>query len=173
MIRQARLTDIPVLRDIEVRAGEPFAAAGMDAVAEDEPLAAEVLEEFVADGRAWVWESDGAGPVGYLIAGTVDGNAHIEQVSVLPGYRGARIGRRLIDRAVRWAAERRLPAITLTTFTEVPWNGPYYQRLGFRYLDRAEETPHLRALRAAEIDHGLDRWPRACMRAEVGAWEYA
>lgn len=173
MIRPAQLADIPVLRDIEVRAAEPFAAAGMDAVAGDEPLPAEVLREFVEDGRAWVREMDGAGPVGYLIVATVDGNAHIEQVSVLPGYRGARIGRHLIDRAFRWAAAHRLPATTLTTFTEVPWNGPYYQRLGFRYLDRAEETPQLRALRAAEIAHGLDRWPRACMRAEVDAWEYA
>ncbi|WP_328391760.1 GNAT family N-acetyltransferase [Nocardia sp. NBC_00416] len=172
MIRDATVADIPVLQDIEVRAGEPFATAGMDAVAGDEPLPARVLGEFVLDGRAWVWDMDGRGAVGYLIASTVDGNAHIDQVSVLPEYRGARIGRRLIDHAVRWAAEHRLPAITLTTFTEVPWNGPYYQRLGFRYLEPAAETPQLRALRTAEIEHGLDQWPRACMWATVETWKY-
>lgn len=172
MIREATAADIPGLRDIEVRAGEPFAAVGMDAVAGDEPLAAEVLGEFVLDGRAWVWVAGGE-PVGYLIVSTVDGNAHIDQVSVLPEYRGRRIGRQLIDRAVRWAAGRGLPAITLTTFTEVAWNGPYYRRLGFRYLDPAAETPGLRAVRAAEIAHGLDRWPRACMTASVAEWEYA
>ncbi|WP_280437581.1 GNAT family N-acetyltransferase [Nocardia carnea] len=172
MIREAIATDIPRLQEIEVRAGEPFAAVGMDAVAGDEPLSAEVLGAFVLDGRAWVWVHGGV-PVGYLIVSVVDGNAHIDQVSVLPGYRGQRIGRRLIDRAVRWAAERGLPAITLTTFTEVAWNGPYYARLGFRYLDAADETPGLRAVRAAEIAHGLDRWPRACMTASVPEWDYA
>ncbi|MFJ1461636.1 hypothetical protein [Nocardia sp. N2S4-5] len=30
-----------------------------------------------------------------------------------------------------------------------------------------EETPGLRALRAAEADHGLDRWPRCCMRRDL------
>ncbi|WP_327147967.1 GNAT family N-acetyltransferase [Nocardia sp. NBC_01329] len=173
MIRSAGAADIPVLQGIEVRAGEPFAAVGMDAVAGDEPLAAEVLGEFVLDGRAWVWEDEARGPVGYLIVSVVDGNAHIDQVSVLPDCRGSGIGRRLIDRAVSWAAEHRLPAITLTTFTEVPWNGPYYRRLGFRYLDPAAETPQLRALRVAEIAHGLDHWPRSCMWAAVGTWEYA
>lgn len=172
MIRAATATDIPRLQDIEVRAGAPFAAVGMAAVAGDEPLPARVLGEFVLDGRAWVWVADTV-PVAYLIVSVVDGNAHIDQVSVLPEYRGQRIGRRLIDRAVRWAAERGLPAITLTTFTEVAWNGPYYARLGFRCLAAAEETPGLRAVRDAEIAHGLDRWPRACMTASVPEWEYA
>ncbi|WP_280401371.1 GNAT family N-acetyltransferase [Nocardia carnea] len=171
MIREATAADIPRLQDIEVRAGRPFAAVGMDAVAGDEPLPEQVLGEFVLDGRAWVWVA-GAEPVGYLIVSILDGNAHIDQVSVLPEFRGQRIGRRLIDRAVRWAAGRGLPAITLTTFTEVAWNGPYYRRLGFRYLRPGEETPGLRAVRAAEAAHGLDRWPRAGMTASVAEWEY-
>ncbi|MFI5715897.1 GNAT family N-acetyltransferase [Nocardia sp. NPDC051750] len=171
MIREATAADIPALQDIEVRAGESFVAAGMAAVAGDEPLTADVLGEFVLDSRAWLWESGGR-PMGYLIASILDGNAHIDQVSVLPECRGQRIGRRLIDCAVRWAADRGLRAITLTTFTEVAWNGPYYERLGFRYLEPAEETPGLRAVRSEEIAHGLDRWPRACMSASVPAWEY-
>lgn len=173
VIRSATVTDIPALREIEVRAGRPFAEAGMAAVADDEPLPVETLGEFVLDARAWVWDPGDGTPVGYLIASVVDGTAHTDQVSVLPELRGSGIGRRLIDRAVRWAGDAGSPAITLTTFTEVPWNGPYYRRLGFRYLDPSEETPRLRALRAAEAAHGLDRWPRACMRAELATWRYA
>ncbi len=60
-----------------------------------------------------------------------------------------------------------VPALTLTTFTEVPWNAPYYARCGFRLLDDAELTPGLREIRAHEAAHGLDRWPRACMLREV------
>jgi hypothetical protein len=49
----------------------------------------------------------------------------------------------------------------------VAWNAPYYERLGFRRLHVAEETDGLRAMRAAERAHGLDRWPRVCMRRDL------
>ncbi|MEU6831289.1 GNAT family N-acetyltransferase [Nocardia beijingensis] len=169
MIRPATPEDLPVLQDIERVAGEPFAEIGMTAVADDEPPSLATLRQFQQAGRAWVWTDDDL-PIGYLVAGVVDGNAHIEQVSVRPEHARRRIGKRLLDRAARWAAAAGLPALTLTTFTEVPWNGPYYERLGFRYLSAGEETPGLVALRAAERAHGLDRWPRACMRAELSTW---
>lgn len=158
-----------MLQDIERAAGEPFAQIGMTTVADDEPPSLATLRQFQQAGRAWVWTDDGMA-IGYLVAAVVDGNAHIEQVSVRPDHARRRIGKRLLDQAARWAAAAGLPAMTLTTFTEVPWNGPYYERLGFRYLSAGEETPGLVALRAAEQAHGLDRWPRACMRAELSAW---
>jgi hypothetical protein len=49
----------------------------------------------------------------------------------------------------------------------VPWNGPYYRRLGFREVPPAEETPGLRRVRAHEAAIGLDRWPRLCMRRDL------
>lgn len=170
MIRAATEDDLPVLREIELAAGKPFADLGMADVAEDEPPSLAVLREFQQAGSAWVYADDSGPPVGYLLAEVVDGNAHIEQVSVDPEYAGRRIGKRLIEHAARWARERNLPALTLTTFTEVPWNGPYYERLGFRYLTAAEETPGLRSVRAAEAAGGLDRWPRACMRVGLDIW---
>ena len=103
-------------------------------------------------------------PVGYLLVDAVDGAAHIEQVSVHPDHARRRIGRALIERAAWWARSRGLGALTLTTYPEVPWNGPYYERLGFSYLAAEEETPGLRAIRKREQARGLDAWPRACMR---------
>ncbi|MFR9751603.1 GNAT family N-acetyltransferase [Nocardia sp. 004] len=169
VIRFATTHDLPVLQDIERAAGTPFAEIGMAMVAEDEPPSLETLRAFQRAGRAWVWTCADR-PVGYLLIDVVDGNAHIDQVSVHPDHAGRRIGKHLIDHAVRWATDAGMRAITLTTFTEVPWNGPYYERLGFRYLSVEEETPGLRAVRATEHAHGLDRWPRACMRAELVAW---
>ncbi|WP_280236572.1 GNAT family N-acetyltransferase [Nocardia cyriacigeorgica] len=170
MIRAAALADLPLLQDIERAAGAPFAGIGMTSVADDEPPSIDTLREFVDADRAWVWADDAGTPVAYVIVAVIDGSAHIEQVSVHPAYAGRRIGRRLIDHAARWASEHGLPALTLTTFTEVGWNGPYYESMGFRYLSADEETPGLRAIRAAEAAHGLDRWPRASMRAQVAGW---
>lgn len=58
----------------------------MAAVADDEPLSVEELASFVADGRAWVSTDEAERPTGYLLVDTVDGCAHIEQVSVHPDY---------------------------------------------------------------------------------------
>ena len=73
----------------------------------------------------------------------------------------------LIEHVAQWARQQGSPALTLTTFTEVAWNAPYYQRLGFRPLADAELTPGLRKIRAEEAAHGLDAWPRIGMRREL------
>jgi hypothetical protein len=53
--------------------------------------------------------------------------------------------------------------MTLTTFCDVPWNGPYYTRLGWSTLRAADLTPELAATRQHERDLGLDEWPRQAM----------
>src|SRR5690349_19549973 len=136
----------------------------MDLVADDDPGSPQELAPYAEDGRAFVAVDAADQPVAYLLVDAVDGAAHIEQVSVDPKYAGRRIGRALIERATTWARAAGLSAITLTTYVEVPWNGPYYERLGFRYLKADDETPGLRAIRERERRHGLDAWPRACMR---------
>jgi GNAT superfamily N-acetyltransferase len=165
VIRLATDEDLPVLRDVERAAGRAFAEIGMTAIAEDEPPSPDTLRAFQRDGRAWVW---GTPPVAYLIACFVDGDVHIEQVSVHPDAAGRGIGRALIEHVAGWAREHGAHALTLTTFAGVPWNAPYYERrCGFRRLADTELGPDLRAVRRAEAEHGLDRWPRVAMRRDL------
>jgi predicted N-acetyltransferase YhbS len=84
-----------------------------------------------------------------------------------PARRG--LGRTLLDHAADQASAAGLPALTLTTFADVPWNAPYYTRCGFRVLHDAEITPGLRAIRHRKAALGLDRWPRVCMRRDTSA----
>jgi ribosomal protein S18 acetylase RimI-like enzyme len=166
-IRPARRSDLPLLQDIERAAGEPFRTLGMSAVSDDEPPPLDLLDDYRRAGRAWVAVESDDRPVGYLIADEVDGAAHVEQVSVHPSAARRGVGRALIDHVADWAGDRQLAALTLTTFSHVPWNAPYYTRLGFRTLTEAELTDGLRKIRAEEAEHGLDRWPRVCMRREL------
>lgn len=55
-------------------------------------------------------------------------------------------------------------ALTLTTFADVPWNAPYYARLGFEAVPPERLTPGLRAVRDHEATVGLDAWRRVAMR---------
>ena len=162
-IRLATTEDVPLLPDIERAAGHMFADIGMPEVAADAPLALEVLGAYARDGRAWVSVDADDRAVAYLVADVVDGRTHIEQVSVDPSWSGRGLGRRLIDHAQQWAKDRAHDAVTLTTFADVPFNAPYYERCGFRVMEDSEITPGLRRIREAEAALGLDRWPRVCM----------
>ena len=107
-------------------------------------------------------------PVGYVVVDVVDGDAHIEQVSVLPHDQGQGVGRALMDVVEQWGRETGRPAITLTTFIDVPWNAPLYLHLGFDVLAESEIGPELRSLVAEEAAHGLDPETRVCMRRFLG-----
>lgn len=169
-IRPAEPADLPVLQDLEVEAGRMFRTLGMDAVAEDEPADLATLERFRTAGGAWVLGTEpGERVAAYLLSEVVDGALHIEQVSTHPKAAGRGAGLQLIEHAAVRAREAGLPALTLTTFREVPWNAPYYARLGFRPVEEDRLTPGLREIRAHEAALGLDRWPRLVMRRPVPA----
>jgi len=55
----------------------------------------------------------------------------------------------------------------LTTFTNVAWNRPWYEHLGFVVLGDDQIGPQLRAVREVETQHGLDPAERVCMRLEL------
>lgn len=176
-IRSARRSDLRLLQDIERAAGEPFRTLGMHSVADDDPPPLDLLESYRRAGRCWVatgplaatdpLAAAGDRPLGYVIADPVDGALHIEQISVDPVAARRGIGRTLIDRLAALAPGQGLTALTLTTFSEVPWNAPYYSRIGFRVLHGHELTDGLRTIRGEEAQHGLDRWPRVCMRRDL------
>ncbi|RKN09081.1 GNAT family N-acetyltransferase [Streptomyces radicis] len=163
-VRETRLTELESLRDIERAAGEPFRAIGMGGIADDEPPGVGELARFVRAGLSWVMAGSGDRPVAYLVADPVDGGLHIEQVSVHPANARRGLGRSLIEHAAAHATGRGLAALTLTTFAEVPWNAPYYERCGFAVLEASALTEGLRAVVARETAAGLGRWPRVCMR---------
>jgi GNAT superfamily N-acetyltransferase len=167
VIRLARLDDVPQLQELERAAGEAFRQLEMDSVADDDPPSTEDLTARQHDGRAWVVADQDDRPIAYLLVGQVDQDAHIEQVSVHPGHARRGLGRALIDQADAWAATHGLEGLTLTTFADVPWNAPYYARLGFRTLAADEMTAGLQDIRAQEAAVGLDAWPRVTMRRSV------
>ncbi|WP_024819105.1 GNAT family N-acetyltransferase [Arthrobacter sp. 31Y] len=163
MIRLAHAEDLLILQGIERAAGEAFRALGMDSVADDEPLTVNELNSYAAAGRAWVSVDGLDYPVAYLLADVVDGDGHVEQVSVHPEQAHQGLGRELLHAARVWARGHGMQRQTLSTFRDVPWNAPYYRRLGFEVLDAGSWGPQLSHLMEHEAELGLTRWPRVAM----------
>ena len=166
-IRPARRDELPALRAIESDAGSQFALVDMPAIAADEPPAIAVLEAYHRCGRAWVAVDSGDSPVAYLLSSSVDGAAHIDQLSVATASAHQRIGAGLIEHLARIAATEDLLMLTLTTFRDVPWNAPYYTRLGFSVIQPADYGPELRSLIAHEQSAIPSDAPRVAMRRKV------
>ncbi|ROR35231.1 GNAT family N-acetyltransferase [Kitasatospora cineracea] len=167
-VRPAAPADLPHLPALQLAAGQVFHTVGMSAVADHPPPAAAEFAPHQRLGLLWV-AADGDRLAGFVLARPLGGCAHVEQLSVHPSYAGRRLGGRLIDRVAGWAAGRRMPALTLSTFRSVPWNAPYYLRLGFREVPPAGLTPALRELLGEEAAFGLDPADRVCMRRPVHA----
>jgi GNAT superfamily N-acetyltransferase len=159
IIRVATMPELPLLLEIERASGEIFRDIGMPEIADDAPTPVETLAHH------HVWVAEDLEPVAFAVATVIDGCAHIEQVSVHPSHARLGIGRRLLDHIASWAAAQGLSALTLTTFRDVPWNAPYYERIGFRPL--TDLTPGLAAVIAAETARGLDPATRVCMRRDL------
>ncbi|MEM7286053.1 MAG: GNAT family N-acetyltransferase [Actinomycetota bacterium] len=167
-IRRASTTDLGGLAAVETAAGARFRELGLDSIADDPGPSIADLAPHLDDGTIWVAEEAGV-VVGYATASIVDGEGHLDQVSVVPDAGGNGYGAALIAEVHRWAAADGLPSVTLTTFRDVAWNGPYYERLGYRPLADDELGPELSAVRQAEIDAGLDVLARVAMRLDLKA----
>jgi len=167
VLRAAHPDDAERLRLIERAAGARFAEIGMADVAAAEPMAARRLAAYSRAGRSWVAVDDDDRPLGYVVVDVVDGCAHVEEISVEPRYQGRGLARALLAEVERWAGDRQMREMTLTTFADVPWNRPLYEHLGFSVLGEDEIPSGLRAVRDAEAGRGLGPDGRVCMRRPV------
>lgn len=166
-LRLATPADIATLQEIEIDAGRRFTDIGFHSIASDDPLPSETLRRHINDGAAWIAEETASGPIGYAIASELDGEAHLDQVSVRLAASGRGVGRHLVLAVCAWAVGRGYTAVTLTTFRDVAFNGPLYARLLFEELPDSSWGPGLRRVRANERALGIDVSPRIAMRRDL------
>ncbi|NUU30003.1 GNAT family N-acetyltransferase [Arthrobacter sp. C9C5] len=108
----------------------------------------------------------GTPAVGFARVDEVGGQAHLEQLAVHPDSAGQGIGRSLVEAALDVARSRGYESMTLCTFADVPFNGPFYASCGFDVV--ASPAGALEALRAHEGQLGLDELgPRIAMRIRL------
>jgi len=162
-IRPARLDELPEVQRVEREAGERFRGMGLLDHLLDHSLSLPELSAHQRAGRVWVAVDDEQ-LVGFAVASVLDGAGHLEELDVVPraGQRG--IGTRLVATVCEWAAAEGFPAITLSTFRDVPWNAPFYARRGFHPVPSAELSPALREVRAREERLGIAIAQRVVMR---------
>ncbi len=151
-VRLATVGDLARLAEVELRAAARFGEVGMVEVERLPPVAPELMARQQALGLVWV---AGHPPLAFAVALDFPGALHLHEVDVVPEAAGRGLGRALIDAVSVEAARRGLGEVTLVTFRDVPWNAPYYGRLGFRESPGAARRPEIAALLEEERRSGL------------------
>ena len=126
-------------------------------------MSAEDHRPFAVQGLVWVAEDAGR-LIGFATCEAFEHELHLWELAVRHDAQGKGAGRALIAAVEQEARARGLPAVTLTTFRNIPWNAPFYARCGFVELPEQEFGPFLALVREKEIEIGLDVANRCAMR---------
>jgi GNAT superfamily N-acetyltransferase len=151
------------LPEVERSAGRAFLGSSQAAVANDPVSPAEFYAPRVPQGLVWV-ATEGDVPFGFACTEPFEDALHLWELAVRLDAQRQGAGRALVMAVAADARVRNLPAVTLTTFRDIAWNGPFYARLGFVEVPHAGANPRLSGLRAHEAALGLDVANRCIMR---------
>ncbi len=163
-IRVATSADLPLLADIEDAGDLLFPTVFPDWELGESPSGA----DRAADPGWLVVAGDPGAVVGFAHVVLLDGEALLDQVSVVPAQGRRGVGGALLDEVCRVVAAHGHERLWLRTFADVPWNAPFYARHGFVTVPLAEEPACMRPLREAEERFGLPRHgPRVAMVRRV------
>ena len=163
IITTASPEHLEVLSDIELAAAtmfEGYVPASVPQVSTPQPK----FQSARSEGTLWVALS-GATPVGFaLVEMLAEDLPHLEEIDVTPTHGRRGLGTALVHTVLEWVKRAGHQQITLTTFRNVPWNMPFYSRLGFVEIPTHELRPELETVVRDEAGRGLDRDQRVVMR---------
>jgi GNAT superfamily N-acetyltransferase len=164
VITTARAKQIADIPRIERAAAALFAEADLPQHIRHRVTAAADLRHAMDDDRLWVAILNGRRTIGYAMADIVDDEAYLTEVDVLPEFGRRGIGTQLVNTVVKWAASSGFDTLALITFRHLPWNAPFYEKLGFSCIDPAEHGPELSGLIEEEQQIGIDTANRVAMQ---------
>jgi putative acetyltransferase len=167
VITPAAPQHLAALGAVELGAATRFRGWHVPAAMFEEATPLSVFEAAQASGHLWVALSPAGDCVGLALVEPSGERLHLEELDVLPEHGGRGLGRALVNEVERWAADNHFHEITLTSYRDVPWNAPFYARLGFVVCQPADLDAELAARLAAEAARGLDTMPRVAMRKLV------
>lgn len=166
-IRAARASDLPGLGPLELQAAARFVDSPHPYARDLPPFDLAELAGLQRAGTVWVAVTAADEPIGFAIAGWLGDEPYLHELDVAPAYARRGIGRALIAQVAAWGRTTGRSSLLLSTFVDVPWNAPYYARLGFEIIPLADYTPVLQAQRARDGAAGLRVQSRVIMRASL------
>jgi GNAT superfamily N-acetyltransferase len=166
-IRLARAEDLILLASIEQSAAILFQNTPYSFLVSAESLPLEFVKQRFQVGQVWVAVDRADTAIGYAVTNEVDDTLYLQQIDVEPAYGRKGIGSALIHTVCVWAKSRGYSVVSLSTFRDIPWNAPFYAKLGFHSLDESELTSGFQQIRLKESEAGLPISERVIMQRQL------
>jgi predicted N-acetyltransferase YhbS len=166
-IRPARFEELPLLSHIENSAAALFLDTPYAFLVNDDPLPLNFVQQQFQAGQVWVAVDCHEIVVGYAIAREVDDTLYLQQIDVELEHGRRGIGSALIKTVCDWAQQQGYEIVSLSTFWDLPWNAPFYSKMGFRPVDEAELTTGFQQIRLKELEAGLPIVDRVIMYCKL------
>ncbi len=167
-IRPAREQDLALLPALERAAVQLFLETEYAAFAKDDGYDADIYRAWFEHGAILIAERDGE-LAGFATAEEVEQQGFYALLCVHPAHAKRGLGRALTEAIKAWCVSRGYTFLTMTTFPNIAWNAPIFERMGFRIMREDELTPGLLALRAEEVESGLAPEERVFMTIALEA----
>lgn len=164
-ICQAMENDLPFLKEIELCSASLFPPGFLPTP--DETISESVLLKAIMSGRLFICKNAGSRPVGFALWKSYGKFALLAEIDVLPEYGRQGIGTALVGRIAADAAKAGFQVLFLTTFGNLPWNAPFYKKLGFTIPDETDLPEEIRLILAEERERGMEN--RVAMRLITGS----
>jgi GNAT superfamily N-acetyltransferase len=162
-LRPRREADDDALLGIENRAAQLFRAHGYGAVSDHPfPDVASIRSLFSIGETVLATDRDHR-PAAFIVTARLGRYLHIHELSVDPDHGRKGLGSALVRVAIAAAEGQLLSGVSLTTFRDVPFNAPFYEKLGFLAVDPADADPSLAARLEIERPEGVPSSSRVLM----------
>ena len=153
-LQLATAAEFARLAEIELAAASLFPVGRIPDLDDTVPI--QQLEQGIKDKLLWAaWQENIV--VGFSLSTVHDEYLHLLEVAVHPDWGRRGLGRRLVAHVIELARQRDLLGITLTTFRDLAFNGPFYQSLGFAEIPVDQYSTTIAKLLAAEQAAGMEQ----------------
>lgn len=166
-LASAATEEIDALIKIDLAAGSLFEGTGLiDDSALGDHVPADIFEQAIENGNLFTARDRKGMAVGFALTSLRQNTFYLDQISVHPDHGRKGLGRALVRRVVDEARLRHLKSVTLSTFRDLAWNGPFYRRLGFKEVTRKKMEDWMLDLEKVQ-EATLDISERCFMRRKV------
>jgi GNAT superfamily N-acetyltransferase len=168
-IRSARIEELPLLAQIEKAAATRFRDTPYSFLVDAKPLPLDFVQQRLQAGQVWVAVNQQDIVVGFAITREVDDTLYLQEIDIDPQHGQKGLGTGLVKTIRSWAKLSGYSVMSLSTFRDIPWNAPFYAKLGFCILDESELLPGFRQIRQQEGEAGLPMGDRVIMYCELSS----
>jgi len=126
-IRMAVPVDIPTLKDIAVRAYEPY----IERMGQEPAPMRPDFAGHIADDTVFVWDDGGVRAYAVIVIVIGEGEPLLENIAVDPKAQGEKLGSKLLNHVEMLLRQKGFGVVTLYTNVHMTENIAWYTRAGF------------------------------------------